>query len=629
MNDAQKTPADRSAAWIRALKELEVGGAFRDEPSEDEERLPSLWSRLSNAESGSNDQDVDRLRTLLAHVASFMCRPDDLSQPYEPMLNMREGRSAVPSDLSDDEIEILTDLASLVPDLILRARICDVIAIRSSGGERVGWFNHELAALSELDLVRVSRRQDQVILDRGLRVGLRYGKPLQDGVRTLEALVIEHALTADVTDFPGWGADLLLKHGLARTRASGIAARMHDIGTDPELVDPEQARAYLDRAAEWYSKAGQKGRADEERFAVVQSLMSEAETLAVSPGSNSAPKSGYLYERALKELRRIPRSRREALGAGDLTQEIASRIRTAGAAALGSMGVFQSESADLGDLRRTSIEAVSNKSPLEALRAFTGLTPIASLAHDRQFAQELIQKHPLQSLFSNVHYSHDGRVVHRSAGQGGEPIYGEDPSIWRQLVQGYEFRIGLEVQAYLAPAWLTLTNEHTLSVGDFLQVTHGSSIVPADREMLYAQALLYGFNGDFATAAQLLTPQLEHLVRTHFRNAGQATTTIDGQGIENEVGLSALMAREIAADILGDDIAYAIRAFFCGPIGPNLRNEIAHGLVNDSWVNSAQSLHCWWFMLRLTFIPYWNRIHDAQAVDEQEPAERAQAESGN
>jgi len=625
--DARESDADALAHWIEALTKLETEGAFRDEPSDDEERLPSLWSRLAGTGTVSGNQELDKLRALLAQIASFMNRPDDWSQPYEPMLSMHEGRSAVPSDISNDEVEILKGLAPFVPDLILRARICDVMAIRSSGSERVQWFSLEIDALKELDLARVLRRQDQVILDRGLHVGLRHGKALRGKVDALETKIVDHVLTGHVTDRPDWSADLLLKHGLARTHARDIAARMQAIATGPELGDPEQVRAYLERATDWYAKAGQMDAADEQRFALVRSLISEAEDLVATQGSDPGARSGYLYERALKALRQIPRSRREKLGAADLTQELACRIRAAGAAALGSMGVFRSESGDLSDFRKTSMEAVTNKSPVEALRAFIGLTSIASLEHDRRSAEELIEKHPLQSLFSNVHYSHDGRVVHRSAGQGGERIYGEDPSVWRQLVQGYEFRVGLEVQALLAPAWLALTNEHTLSVADFLELTRGSSIIPADRERLYAQALYYGFNGDFATAAQLLTPQLEHLVRMHFRNAGQTTTTIDGQGIENEVGLSALMDREAAGGILGDDLTYAIRAFFCGPIGPNLRNEIAHGLINDTWVNSGQSLYCWWFMLRLTFIPYWNRLHDGRTVDEQEPAERARPEA--
>ena len=268
---------------------------------------------------------------------------------------------------------------------------------------------------------------------------------------------------------------------------------------------------------------------------------------------------------------------------------------------------------------------MSGKAPLDALRAFVGLMPIASYADERARAQELLREHPLQTLFSNVHYSRDGRVIHRSPGQGGEQIFDEDPATWRQIIQSYEIRISLAVQGALSPAWLALTNEHRLTMGDFWEITRGSSIVPADRERLIAQALYYGYDGDFITAAQLLAPQVENLVRLHLRNAGQQTSTLEN-GVEQEIGLTALMSRSTVTEIFGEDIVLEIRALFCGPIGPNLRNSFAHGLVNDGSVGSVEAFYCWWFVLFLTFIPFWNRLHDAATADSHEPAERAEPE---
>jgi len=189
------------------------------------------------------------------------------------------------------------------------------------------------------------------------------------------------------------------------------------------------------------------------------------------------------------------------------------------------------------------------------------------------------------------------------------------------MIQAYEIKVSLTVQGMLAPAWMALSNEHRLMLGDFIAIMRGSSIVPSDRERLIAQALYYGYDGDFLTAAQLLAPQVENIVRLHLRNAGQQTSTMD-RGVEHEIGLSALMGREAVAEIFGEDIAFEIRALFCGPIGPNLRNDFAHGLVTDAWVGSVHALYCWWFVLRLAFIPFWNRIHDTSTADSHEPAER-------
>ncbi|WP_279365939.1 DUF4209 domain-containing protein [Microbacterium testaceum] len=434
----------------------------------------------------------------------------------------------------------------------------------------------------------------------------------------LARALTDHALSADLSEFPGSVADLLDKHNLARDRADALAERMRELAS---FAETEAARGYRDRAARWHEVAGNPDEVSVDRLAVVTSLITEAEGLDVGADAGSHPRSGYLYERAMKTLRMIPRKRRETLGVSELTTELGRRIRAAGAATLGTMGVFESESVDLSEARDHSIEAVSGKEALEALRAFVNLSSFSSLQDERDRAERLLAEHPLQTLFSNVHFARDGRVIHRSGGRGGEPIYGEDPATWRQMIQAYEIRVSLTVQGMLAPAWMALSNEHRLMLGDFVAITRGSSIVPSDRERLIAQALYYGYDGDFLTAAQLLAPQVENIVRLHLRNAGQQTSTMD-RGVEQEIGLSALMGRDAVPEIFGEDIAFEIRALFCGPIGPNLRNDFAHGLVSDASVGSVHALYCWWFVLRLAFVPFWNRIHDTRTADSHEPAER-------
>ncbi|WP_164878257.1 DUF4209 domain-containing protein [Microbacterium enclense] len=619
MTDAGDADDEFADRWLTALRDLEGSDVFRVTPADDEDRLPSLWARLREAQDAEGSVDAAELASLLSQVASLSPRPDDWLSPYEPMVTLVEGRTALPSDLSDEQMNILVAVADALPDALLRARVYDVLAIQApAGADRMRWYQAEMDAVIEATLGGERWHRDRKTWDRALLVGRRGGKAMAPRLDGLARALIDHTLTANLSDAPGSSADLLDKHSLARDRADELAKRMRDLAASAEL---EAARGYRDRAARWHEVAGHIDEASMDRLAIVNSLISEAESLDASAESDTHPRSAYLYERAMKALRMIPRKRREALGVSELTQDLAKRIRAAGAATLATMGVVESESVDLSEVRDHSVKAVSGKEPLRALLAFVNLASFTSLSDERARAEALIAEHPLQSLFSNVHYSNDGRVIHRSNGQGGEPIYGEDPATWRQMIQAYEFKVALTVQGSLAPAWLALTNEHRLMIGDFVSIMHASSIIPADRERLFAQALYYGYDGDFLTAAQLLAPQIENIVRLHLRNAGQPTSTLD-RGVEQEIGLSALMGREAVTEIFGEDIVFEIRALFCGPIGPNLRNEFAHGLVNDAWAGSAYAFYCWWFVLRLAFIPFWNRIHDARTADSHEPAER-------
>lgn len=76
-----------------------------------------------------------------------------------------------------------------------------------------------------------------------------------------------------------------------------------------------------------------------------------------------------------------------------------------------------------------------------------------------------------------------------------------------------------------------------------------------------------------------------------------------------EVGLSALMEKPETVDVFAEDTAFEIRALFCDPLGANLRNQVAHGLLSDGTTVSAESIYAWWLALRLVFVTYWNALH--------------------
>ena len=50
-------------------------------------------------------------------------------------------------------------------------------------------------------------------------------------------------------------------------------------------------------------------------------------------------------------------------------------------------------------------------------------------------------------------------------------------------------------------------------------------------------------------------------------------------GINNEKGLSALMDFPEIMDVLGEDIYFELKSMFTDALGGNLRNEVAHGLL--------------------------------------------------
>ena len=67
--------------------------------------------------------------------------------------------------------------------------------------------------------------------------------------------------------------------------------------------------------------------------------------------------------------------------------------------------------------------------------------------------------------------------------------------------------------------------------------------------------------------------------------------------------------------IFGEDLTYEIKALSCDQLGPNLRNNIAHGLLNDQEVHSVDVIYAWWLGLKLVFNHFWNSL-DRETVEE-------------
>lgn len=605
--------------------ELIVGTEqFQDALAPTDVGLTGLDSRLRELVDSEIGDDEKYLAGLLGSVASYWPRPDDFQNPYGPFVQMADGRrAAVPADLTEADLEVLASVVGSVPDLVFRSRIFDVLALQGGPAARPERHRAQVQSLIDHGITSDSLVHANEQWERGVEVSVRFGSALQTERESLVQLLVDSIDDADghlVVSV----ARLLRKHRLGRGSASLIASRLIAVRDAPNSF---AARNTLEEAAKWHRLAGDQDAAEDAVFDVVTSLIDDADVASADSGRGGLVAAVHL-EQALQVMRTLSRAARERLGAADLPATLTRRIRESGAAALGQMRTIQSESGDISSIVRGLLEFLSGHDSLEAMRRFAGFQSFESYDSARESAERAIAEHPVASLFPVRYFSGEGRTVYRS-GTGEEvEIYGETGPVWRQMVQTYQFRIGLLGGALLPQAWLQLTREHRLTLGDFEAITHGSSAVPPGSEGLYARGLLHGYNGDFASAVHLLVPRIEALVRYHLANAGERTSAIDGDGFESELGLSALMRSERSVDIFGQDVAFEIRALLCGPIGPNARNEIAHGLVDDSVASSSTSAYAWWFALKLAFMPYWNALHDADAADAREaemPSSNAEA----
>jgi Domain of unknown function (DUF4209) len=84
---------------------------------------------------------------------------------------------------------------------------------------------------------------------------------------------------------------------------------------------------------------------------------------------------------------------------------------------------------------------------------------------------------------------------------------------------------------------------------------------------------------------------------------GIITSGMDNSGIQNEHNLNATLYHPEIASIFSENTLFDLKCLLVEHAGSNLRNRMAHGLINDAEFMSPLMSYIWWFTLRLCCLP--------------------------
>ncbi len=166
--------------------------------------------------------------------------------------------------------------------------------------------------------------------------------------------------------------------------------------------------------------------------------------------------------------------------------------------------------------------------------------------------------------------------------------------------------VNLSVDAIILPALRIIRAEHQVTQAMVDELCGQAHVIPLGREQLWAKGLFWGFEYEYNISLHLLIPQIEHFVRILMKSRDIRTTTLNSMGIETENGLSTLLEKQAELKtLLGENLLFEFQALLADPVGPNLRNEVAHGLWEADGSLDNYSVYFWWLCLRLVM----NSIH--------------------
>jgi hypothetical protein len=578
----------RGCGWKRAL-----------ENKHDYQEMRSALSAASAAAEKAGDGPSSRALTLLADLSSMMLTPASSNEPFKPVLQMEGRRSSIPGDFGADAVAVLAQFVDHVDHIALRARIADVVwLLQKPRDPRFAELAIEAYSQFALSVSAWTRGTRDAW---GRAISLARSIKARERVESMEVSLLNAFEKTSKEDgfFALWIAEMLKKQGLARTKATAVGAKLQALAAEFESVDVHRSGKYYEAAATWYQ------RADDLPSSAAMVSKSADLLLVHARAASSALAASHFIEKAIHALRSIPKAERALFNVDERIAACHKELDAAGKQSLEEMMRIESPGVDVTAEVARSEAAVRGQPAMDALFNFASISRGAKAASIRSAAEEMLRNSPFRALISGSHLAGDGRVIAKTPGVDFDNPKSFETTVWAEMIRHYGIHMQVEVQAAIWPALQVLVHEHRLVQEDFAEIAGQSPVVPHGRGGLIAKALAAGFDRDFVTALHIAAPQLEHIVRVRLKAAGAKTTTLSQQGIETENGLSTLMEMTEAEKIFGPDVTFEIRALFCDAFGSNLRNEIAHGLLNESSFYSHQAVYAWWWFFRLVFIPHW------------------------
>ena len=569
----------------------------------DKHGLKSIFTVLADSAKAAMERKElaqGKVLWLLSDACSMMLNPKRKNEPFSPFMIMGGKRSAMLDDFTSDDLAFFSEVVESIEDYRIQARVADILWTANKPKK----IDHVIIAIDNymkysLDSKSFLRDGSELWL-RAIILAKSIGKTGIDRLIKIRDLLYEELMVAKQEDsyYALKLSELLREIGFDHEKSNEVASHLEEIAREYfNKKNWSSAKNFFEEAIEWYRSIN-NAKVIQLRHDIAQTWIEEAEARMTD---NNYIAAGIFFDNAIKAYRCIPREYRHVYDIETKLHKTHLRMNEANQLSIGDMHRFETPTVDISKSIESAIKYMKDKSYPDVLLYFAYVVAPEKYSRVSKSAEETMSASPLRFLASSVSLTSDGRVASRSPGL--DPMdtssSAREESLFSEMMMHFSIGVGLSVQSRILPALQQLLQEHRITEEMIMELCKSSAIIPVDREIFWAKGLYFGFEGDYLTAIHLLSPQLEHFVRMALKDNGVKTSTIDAQGIETENGLSKLLDKPEAKEIFDEDILFEMKALMTSPHGPNLRNEIAHGLITAEEGLSQYAKYLWWRMLRL------------------------------
>ncbi|PTF28047.1 DUF4209 domain-containing protein [Staphylococcus cohnii] len=217
------------------------------------------------------------------------------------------------------------------------------------------------------------------------------------------------------------------------------------------------------------------------------------------------------------------------------------------------------------------------------------LIPKITIIEDQ--VDKLSKEFPLQDFISKSLLSDGKKIVENTTEEDNKTI---------NFNSNYMYHLNINVEIFLKAIFDKLILEFEISTEDFMQKFNRWELLDNKNIPFIEHGISRFLEKDYLSALHILVPQYESTVRRMFSKADYSTTSIRKGNTQQEVTFNEFLLRDDVKSAFGNDVHKLIQVVMVEQSGLNLRNEIAHGLIEFSKINYTKCILIIYLFLVLT-----------------------------
>lgn len=557
-------------------------------------------------------EDVILLR-FIGYAASMKLVPENNDEPFQVSTILLDGTPLNVFNLEPINCSGLLEISRIAEKIDyspLKARIFDLLwVLESSLREKYIYAEKAISCYISGDI------NNKVWSDSGIKEferAYRLSKKLsKDGLITMVEKRLYDIFNSGTDDIVCWVADLIKRiepnfrkrTDVLKNKGVDIASKLEGLGGKFEKAgDFHKAAIYFELSSKYYEENSE----DKHIAPLVQAAdcyIQEADKHFDSDQALDLRSSGF-FQDAIDLYSKVPKKSQDEYLINTKIAAAYCKLRTSNKRLLKHMDPLCIRSENLGDIKIEAKRFVSHKKTIwESLLYFSKILAIPSCKSLKESKSAKIDQPSIDHLYSKFDLEQNGKTIAKThAVEFAEGQASIDKIVETHLIRDFNDEIKLRVDSYILPALEQILSEYAISKDYVFDICNLSPIVPISNIQLISHAIWLGFERDFSTAIHLVAPQMELIVRTQLNN-NDVDNTLKGKNeeknIEKEKGLSSLLEIKGINEVFNGDEIFELTAVFANPSGPNLRNKVAHGLMNDSSASSSAPIYAWWVLFRM------------------------------